>query len=555
MAATKALRWKLLEMFPDAPMNLIAEVAKCGELSTASDLLGSANVAASIKEELAESAGMFGKDASTLERRVASWRAATGVPEPLGSLVPLPIVDAAHPDPACPCCLAPKDIDLDDHCYEAERTISESVASDVEAIGEDVMPPSPRARGSPSTPCSDGREPKSAIVAECDVAALSATIPLDHISSSSKTTKSKIVTTKDGWEIKCVIDVLRPCQSLRSLYWGRQLAADPASLVLQHVGQDNTAAFAAVCFEQMIQREQDLEGDFCVFYHSYNGAALLYETQAVIARCAFGLADDFAPLPRLLIHRFKDSSLRALKEAFGTMTGQDHDPRFRELAISASPALFAFGSEAPPLHCFRTGYGCSDVSFRKLLVELLRDTCGTNEVAAIACADELCDVALRFGLRDDIYRDYTRPAKSTLTRPPRLGGQMLQIFIAREEVDKLVYHSHPFGTPIESTKSVKEWLANPGTPNNPAGVDGQVRILCDPRVFMDPRRGRIYHYSGDWEFFGGSLDMPDSRAAFVAALRHAMAPLLSSRTRIYNNCVGNAKMDTRKCNKPHRRRH
>ena len=53
-----------------------------------------------------------------------------------------------------------------------------------------------------------------------------------------------------------------------------------AETILRNVGTDNTAAFAAVCFERMMQREQEMDDDFCVFYHHYNSASLLYEVQA-----------------------------------------------------------------------------------------------------------------------------------------------------------------------------------------------------------------------------------------------------------------------------------
>ena len=42
------------------------------------------------------------------------------------------------------------------------------------------------------------------------------------------------------------------------------------------------AAFASGCFESMLRREQELEGDWVVFYHSYNNAALMYEVQAEV---------------------------------------------------------------------------------------------------------------------------------------------------------------------------------------------------------------------------------------------------------------------------------
>merc|ERR1719198_1742548 len=270
----------------------------------------------------------------------------------------------------------------------------------------------------------------------------------------------------------------------------------------------------------MLQREQELDGEFCVFYHFYNSAALIYEVTAEIARCAYGLPDKFAPLPRVQARHFEGSSLEGLKSSFKGMAGQDHNTEFRKLAISASPTLFSFGSEAPPLHCFRHGYGCGDVSFRGLLTGLLEESCSVNEELAGCVATELAQLASKFGLIGSIYGHGGPNAVS------RLGGQMLQIFIRHDEVNKWVYHSRPYGIPIEATTSVSDWLAKPASKAQPERLDGQGRILLDPRIFFDPTRGRIYHYCGDWEFYGGSPDMEGSRAAFVLELRRVLSRIL-----------------------------
>jgi len=347
--------------------------------------------------------------------------------------------------------------------------------------------------------------------------------------------KPVVLTTSDGWEIKCLVDSSRPCQSLRSL----QDTSLAARRILREVGTDNTAAFASVCFEHMLMREQELEEHFCVFYHSYNGAALLYEVQAEIARFAFGLPDDFAPLPRVDSRPFKHASVEGLMASFsadggssaaaavGNMQGQDHDPRFRALAISASPSLFASGSEAPPLHCFRRGYGCQDLSFRELLVKLLLDVFRMERSTTCQLVDELVVAALCYGLPCSGYGTGCQKGRNM----GRLGGQMLQIFVARTEVDRIAYHSRPMGVPVRETRSVREWLASPWSQKRCKEgqlVDGQVRILFRPEVFIDPKRGRLFHYCSDWEFLGGDPDMEGSRAAFVVELRKLLAPVLRS---------------------------
>merc|ERR1712232_1484974 len=203
----------------------------------------------------------------------------------------------------------------------------------------------------------------------------------------------------------------------------------------------------------------------------------------------------------------------------------DHNPKFRALAISASPTLFSFGSEVPPLSCFRQGYGCRDLSFRGLLTTLLQDVCAITESVAGKLVDQVAEVGARYGL------DVSGYSTGVQSKVHRLGGQMLQIFIPKEDLNRLVYHSRPYGIPIEETCNTKAWLADPSTSAASCEgiLDGQVRILFDPAVFVDPSRGRLFHYCGDWQFLGGDPDMEGSRAGFTLALRKVLAPVLRSR--------------------------
>jgi len=264
--------------------------------------------------------------------------------------------------------------------------------------------------------------------------------------------------------------------------------------------------------------------------------------QAEIARCAYGLPDNFAPLPRIFVNNFLGKSISDLRSGVGTMRGADHHPAFRALAISASASLFAFGSEAPPLHCFRAGYGCGDLSFRALLVELISDAYGVDASCAGKTVSALTALAAEYGLHASQY-DH---GKHTHGRR-YLGGHMLQIFVPIAEADTLMYQSHPYGVPVDTDMPVSQWLTGQIPRDRPAKtdrkkknknpinttpsfdhrrVDGQLRLLFRPEVFTDPARGRIYHYSGDWRFLGGSREMEGSRAAFVAELRQLLAPLL-----------------------------
>lgn len=323
----------------------------------------------------------------------------------------------------------------------------------------------------------------------------------------------------DGWQIKCEVDISRTCQSLRTLCSQSKKVEEAAPTILRYVGDDNTAAFAAVCFERMIQREQEFDDRFCVFYHHYNGAALLYEVQTEIARYAFDLPDSFAPLPRVFLGHFKDCTLDRLKASFAACKGQDHDPWFRSLAISASPTLYAFGSEAPPLSCFRRGYGCTDLSFRNLTISVLQEACSISSGRAAGVVHQLSQVAARFGLQTSGYDSVQEK-----DAPQRLGGQMLQIFIAKDIVNQYVYRSKPFGISIETQLDL--WLENPEALKDQ--LDGQVRILFDPAIFLDSSKGQLFHYCGDWEFLGGNVEMEDSRAAFVQELRRILGPVMKN---------------------------
>lgn len=355
---------------------------------------------------------------------------------------------------------------------------------------------------------------------ECE-AELKAKLNVKASSSNATSSGSTVRRTKDGWEIRCVVDKSRPCQSMRSNI------AEPAERIMKEVGDDNTAAFAAICFEQMLQREQDLEGEFCVFYHAYNGAALMYEVQAEIARCAYGLDDSFAPLPRLFCNQFTGVTVSMLRNMLANRQTSDHDTRFRACAISATPSLFGYGSEAPPLQCFRAGYGCGDVSFRALLVGIINEGCGTTQQNSETIVDDICKVGAKYGLMVSNYTKGGMPCGGQ-SYNHQLGGQMLQIFVSLKEVEKLVYRSHAYGYPHEDQKRISEWLYPPASPDWRDPIDGQVRIVCRPDALVDPSRARIYHYCANWEFFGGRAEDEGSRAAFVQDLRKILEPVMNA---------------------------
>merc|ERR1712166_1084154 len=129
-----------------------------------------------------------------------------------------------------------------------------------------------------------------------------------------------------------------------------------------------------------IEREQQLCKDYVCFYHSYNYAALLYEVQASIARELYDLDTGFAPLTRLLKGPYnKQPSLSSLMQEFGKMAKQDHDPKFRALAICTSLSLSGEQTEAPPMACFNHGYNGGEPPNYRILMSALLTELGANQ--------------------------------------------------------------------------------------------------------------------------------------------------------------------------------
>eukprot|EP00930_Biecheleria_cincta_P072016 TRINITY_DN59460_c0_g1_i1.p1 TRINITY_DN59460_c0_g1~~TRINITY_DN59460_c0_g1_i1.p1 ORF type:complete len:311 (+),score=82.49 TRINITY_DN59460_c0_g1_i1:62-994(+) len=296
-AASKQLRWKLLELFPQAPMKLLVQAAKCGNLNEAVDIVAAAS--AVTRDELPKA-------------------------EAAAAIVVTPD-EPSRPDAAL---LAPPGRGSEGDCEKTSFTEATAALIACSLKADEALPGPPEhskvgeqgetscsepaaafPAGSPAPTCASA-EPEDTAAAALDAkpedfddksatAADVRTCWTEHELSSLEGTTidmpSNVRKSKDGWEIRFEVDLLRPCQSLRTKCI---LGGSVVKTVLDRCGTDNTAAFASICFEQMLRREQELEGEFCVFYHSYNSAALIYEVQAEIARYAFGMGDNFAPLPR-----------------------------------------------------------------------------------------------------------------------------------------------------------------------------------------------------------------------------------------------------------------
>lgn len=303
------------------------------------------------------------------------------------------------------------------------------------------------------------------------------------------------------------VDVTRSSQSLRGQ---KQTVISQIQDSLQYSGP--WGHYAAYQFAAMLSREQELHKDFVCFYHSYSYAALLYEVQAELARRICKLPDDFAPVPRISMAPFTVcKSMHELRDWAKQNGGNDHDTSFRGVGLSLSCSLFASGSEAPPLSCFKAGYSCTDLSFRKLLI----DSLGGNGLAE-NLADAVVDIGERHGLPVQGYESQS-PTSSQRPQRSELTGYMLQIFVHRSIVEKYAYPSQPYGLPMPG--GILEYIEKGNA------ADGQARLYFHPQVMLDPRRARLFHYCARPS--QSSLDpaVPSSRGALIKELRKALEPL------------------------------
>jgi len=311
--------------------------------------------------------------------------------------------------------------------------------------------------------------------------------------------------------VSVCVDASRPSQSLRG-----QDAERHIKRALENSGP--WAHYAAHQFQAMLRREQDLHADYVCFYHSYSFAALLYELNAEIARTLFGLAVDFPPLPRLSRVACKKCNSKGGLQRLRQLGGEDHDPEFRGVGLSASCSLFAFSSEAPPLNCFQQGYSCMDLSFRGLLIATLTECFGETSTTAVLenIAEMLIDVAQRHRLPTSGYR-YEGDDSAYGQGTCHLTGYMLQMFIHRSSIEDFAYPSEPYGVPIHC--DMQEYVSQGAT------ADGQARVYFDPQVFMDPCRARLYHYCARPLQSCMDANVPASRGAFINDLRATLQPL------------------------------
>ncbi|KAH3761691.1 E3 ubiquitin-protein ligase DTX3L [Pelomyxa schiedti] len=320
-----------------------------------------------------------------------------------------------------------------------------------------------------------------------------------------------IVVQKKGVVFR--INKTAPCQS----YIGLQ--GDPVDLLTADLPRDN-AQFCAYCFSTMLEREQQYFSDYFVFYHSYSLAALLYELQSEIAAVLYGLQTDFPPLPRLLQSPFGGKpTLELLVKDFPSMRDKDHDPRFRELAISVSCGLFATASEMHPLSSFMQGYSCGDVQWRSLLEQLF-GACGFSGQDLETVLHRAVEIGAKYSLPTSHYNSSGPAPYIPLARGAAPMGNMLQIFINKDTVDHITYICKPYGEPIEISGSLQDYLRKT--------TDGQARIFCHPALFVDKKQVLMFHYCANQDLCCTDSTIPYSRGALKHELRDLLKPVLGT---------------------------
>lgn len=273
-----------------------------------------------------------------------------------------------------------------------------------------------------------------------------------------------------------------------------QIRLGPQSLrgdASQHqLGVLETNPHAKECFARFAVREQELCGEWAVFYHSYSFAALIYELHAAVAAVFFKFRSQEATLPRILSSDFINTPdaaalLNRFEEKWASGV-RDHHPEYRAVAISGISSLVTLGPEVSTPVIFVAGYSCEDMSFAGVLEKSLA-SCFVPESKIKALAAAIIALSQRHGL--DVSHYGGAPCASG--KP----GHLLQIFVKRKLLDQVAYAALPYGAVDNTRQPLSSWL-NSNEPTN----FGQVRIVTHPKLFMQRDCVQMHVASADPTF-------------------------------------------------------
>lgn len=247
---------------------------------------------------------------------------------------------------------------------------------------------------------------------------------------------------------------------------------------------------ARECFNIFAKNEEELCGEWAVFYHSYSHSALIYELHAAVAAVLFNFPSMQSTLPRLLTADFAktphaQSLITEFQERFTTSL-KDHHPDYRAVAISAMCSLVALGPEVSTPIMFLAGFSQVDLEFADVLRKSLA-LCHIPERKIPKLAEDLIRLSEMFGL------DVAHCGGSPYDK--ERNGHLLQIFIKRSIVDDLVYAAKPFGEVEGTRQPISKWL---GSDSNMSF--GQARIVVHPKLFMKKNCVRMFLASADPAF-------------------------------------------------------
>jgi len=247
---------------------------------------------------------------------------------------------------------------------------------------------------------------------------------------------------------------------------------------------------ADMCFKRFARLEEELCGEWAVFYHSYSYAALIYELHAAVGATLFQFRSQDSTLPRLLMYDFEQlSNATSLIDEFSARFANDrmdHHPDYRAVAISAMCSLVALGPEVSTPVMFLAGFSQKDLSFSGVLEKALA-SCYIPRLKIKQLAADIIKLSEKYGL--DVSEYGGQPCES------RKNGHLLQICIKRNLLDELAYASKPYGEVDHVRQPFSDWLSS-DLPMN----FGQARIVAHPKFFMSPSCVRMNVASADPNF-------------------------------------------------------
>lgn len=163
------------------------------------------------------------------------------------------------------------------------------------------------------------------------------------------------------------------------------------------------------------------------------------------------------------------------------------------------------------------------LSFRGLLSGVLEGCRAPKDII-----EDIADAIVALGEKYKLGAwAYSKPSKRAIhgyAMPPAgdrmvaAPGMMLQLFVHKDYVDTCAYSAHAGGTPTNLgplSKLLTHGLA-----------DGQARVLCNPLLWTDRSKTRLFFYAANPTLALMDDTVPGSRGAFIKELRRILSPII-----------------------------